>query len=100
MTQAASELQLPHEFTTLSIDLAASNQKHLTILTLFADAGGVSRLALDLAQTEPAHAVFRDSTSMFIHIADQLGMTGILYVNYESTRAKLPSLGLQANVAA
>ena len=100
MTQAAGELQLPHEFTTLPVDLAANDQKHLSIPTLFAAAGGVPRHALDLAQKEPAHAVLRDSTPMFFHIVDQLGMTGILHVNYQSTRAKLPSLGLQANVAA
>jgi putative hydrolase of the HAD superfamily len=51
-------------------------------------------LALDLAQTAPARAVFLDNTPMFVQIAERLGMESILHVDYESTRAKLNSLKL------
>ncbi len=55
----------------------------------------IFELALDLAQTAPAQAIFLDNTPMFVQIADRLGMQGILHVDYESTRAKLTALGLQ-----
>jgi putative hydrolase of the HAD superfamily len=59
----------------------------------------IFRLALDLAQTEPARGVFIDNTPMFVQIAERLGMRSILHVDHESTRAKLTSLGLQTNDA-
>jgi len=59
----------------------------------------IFRLALDLAQTAPAHGVFIDNTPMFVQIAEKLGMRSILHVDYESTRAKLTSLGLQTTEA-
>jgi len=54
----------------------------------------IFRLALDLAQTAPASAVFIDNTPMFVQIAERLGMRSILHVDYESTSAKLTLLGL------
>ena len=59
----------------------------------------IFRLALDLAQTTPESAVFIDNTPMFVQIAERLGMRSILHVDYESTRAKLTSLGLQTSDA-
>jgi putative hydrolase of the HAD superfamily len=56
----------------------------------------IFRLALDLAQTAPEHAVFIDNTPMFVQIAERLGMHSILHTDYESTRTKLHSLGLQS----
>jgi putative hydrolase of the HAD superfamily len=55
----------------------------------------IFRLALDLAQTPATQAVFIDNTPMFVQIAKDLGIHGILHVDYESTRAKLASFGLQ-----
>ncbi len=57
----------------------------------------IFRLALDLAQTVPAQAVFIDNTPMFVQIAERLGMNSVLHVHYEDTRAKLASLGLMTN---
>jgi putative hydrolase of the HAD superfamily len=54
----------------------------------------IFRLALDLAQTPPAQAIFLDNTPMFVQIAEDLGIHGILHVDYESTRGKLASFGL------
>jgi putative hydrolase of the HAD superfamily len=59
----------------------------------------IFRLALDLAQTAPAQAVFLDNTPMFVQIAERLGMRSILHFDYETTRAQLTSLGLQTNDA-
>ncbi len=59
----------------------------------------IFRLALDLAQTAPERVVFIDNTAMFVQIAERLGMRSIHHVDYESTRAKFTSLGLQTNDA-
>jgi len=59
----------------------------------------IFRLALDLAQTAPEHALFIDNTAMFVQIAERLGMRSILHVDCESTRAKLTSLGLHTTDA-
>jgi putative hydrolase of the HAD superfamily len=55
----------------------------------------IFRLALDLAQTPAAQAVFIDNTPMFVQIAEGLGIRSIHHVNYESTCARLASFGLQ-----
>jgi putative hydrolase of the HAD superfamily len=55
----------------------------------------IFRLALDLAQTPPERVIFLDNTAMFVEIAERLGMRGVHHVDYESTRAKFTSLGLQ-----
>jgi HAD superfamily hydrolase (TIGR01509 family) len=55
----------------------------------------IFRLALDVAQTVPAQAIFIDNTPMFVEIANSLGMYGILHADYESTCAKLASLGIE-----
>lgn len=55
---------------------------------------GIFRLALDLAQTDPAQALFIDNTPMFVQIAGRMGMHTILHMDYESTRAALRALGL------
>jgi putative hydrolase of the HAD superfamily len=57
----------------------------------------IFRLALDIAQTPPAQAVFIDNTPMFAQIAEGLGIRSILHVDYESTLAKLDSFGLQTH---
>jgi putative hydrolase of the HAD superfamily len=54
----------------------------------------IFRLALDLAQTPATQAIFLDNTPMFVQIAEDLGIHGVLHVDYESTRAKLASFGL------
>jgi HAD superfamily hydrolase (TIGR01509 family) len=57
----------------------------------------IFRLALDLAQAVAAQAVFIDNTSMFVEIAERLGMHGVVHVDYESTCTKLASFGMQTN---
>lgn len=59
----------------------------------------IFQLALDLAQTAPAQALFIDNTPMFVQIAEGLGMRSVLHVDYDSTRAELSSLGLQTSDA-
>lgn len=57
----------------------------------------IFRLALDIAQTPAAQAVFIDNTPMFVRIAEGLGIRSIHHVDYESTCAKLASFGLQTH---
>jgi putative hydrolase of the HAD superfamily len=56
----------------------------------------IFKLALDIAQVQPAQAVFIDNTPMFVQIAQGLGIHGILHTDCQSTRAKLSHLGLNA----
>jgi putative hydrolase of the HAD superfamily len=55
----------------------------------------IFRLALDIAQTPIREIVYIDNTPMFVQIAETLGIQSILHTDYDSTRAKLASLGLR-----
>jgi putative hydrolase of the HAD superfamily len=57
----------------------------------------IFRLALDIAQVPAREVVYIENTSMFVQIADGLGIRSILHTDYRSTRAKLAALGLKAN---
>jgi FMN phosphatase YigB (HAD superfamily) len=54
----------------------------------------------DLAQTVPIQAIFIDNTPMFVEIANRLGMHGFLHVDYQSTRARLASFGIETGEGA
>jgi len=54
----------------------------------------IFKLALDCAQTPVRQIAYIENTPMFVHIADSLGIRSILHKDYDSTRAKLASLGL------
>jgi putative hydrolase of the HAD superfamily len=55
----------------------------------------IFRLALDTAQVPARQIVYIENTPMFVRIAEDLGIRGILHTDYGSTRARLASLGLQ-----
>lgn len=57
----------------------------------------IFRLALDLAQTQPSEVVYIENTAMFVELAEGLGIPSILHTDYESTRVKLMSFGLQTS---
>ncbi len=57
----------------------------------------IFRLALDLAQTPVDQVAFIDNTAMFVKIAEDLGMRGIVHKDRKSTSAKLASFGLQTD---
>jgi putative hydrolase of the HAD superfamily len=59
----------------------------------------IFRLALDIAQTPIREILYIDNTPMFVQIAETLGIQSILHTDYESTRAKLTSFGLQNDAA-
>jgi putative hydrolase of the HAD superfamily len=54
----------------------------------------IFRLALDVAQTPARRVVYIENTSMFVGIAEGLGIRSILHTDYKSTCAQLASFGL------
>jgi len=60
----------------------------------------IFRLALDIAQTPARQVVYIENIPMFVQIAEGLGIQSIRHTDYESTCAKLASLGLQNNEGA
>jgi len=54
----------------------------------------IFRLAMDIAQAPAEQVVYIENTSLFVQVAEDLGMQGILHTDYSSTCAKLSSLGL------
>jgi putative hydrolase of the HAD superfamily len=54
----------------------------------------IFRMALDIAQSPVEQIVYLENTPMFIDIARDLGIRGILHTDYSSTKAKLASYGL------
>lgn len=55
----------------------------------------IFRLALDIAQVPVRQIVYIENTAMFVQLAEGLGIRSILHKDYETTRAKLASLGLK-----
>ncbi|MFD2934251.1 HAD family hydrolase [Spirosoma flavum] len=54
----------------------------------------IFRVALDIAQVPINQVLYLDDRSMFVDVAEGLGIQGICHVDYLSTRAKLESFGL------
>ena len=57
----------------------------------------IFRLALDVAQVSIEHVLYIDDRSMFVQVAEDLGIRSFRHVNYNSTVAKLASLGLKVD---
>jgi putative hydrolase of the HAD superfamily len=55
----------------------------------------IFRLALDISQARPDQVVYIENTSMFVQIAEGLGIRSILHTDYASTRKELADLGLR-----
>jgi len=60
----------------------------------------IFRLALNLTQAEPEQVLYIENTPMFVQIAEGLGIRSILHKDYQSTCAKLTSLGFPSGWAA
>ncbi|RII28363.1 MAG: hydrolase [Geobacter sp.] len=52
------------------------------------------RIALDIAQVVPEQVLYIDDRPMFVDVARDLGIQGIVHTTYEQTRDKLASVGL------
>lgn len=54
----------------------------------------IFRIALDVAQADPAQVAYLDDRHMFVEVAGRLGMRALWHRDYASTRAELAALGL------
>jgi putative hydrolase of the HAD superfamily len=54
----------------------------------------IFRLALDIAQAHALQTIYLENTPLFVQVAEDLGIRGILHTDYMSTCAQLASLGL------
>jgi putative hydrolase of the HAD superfamily len=54
----------------------------------------IFRIALDIAQAEPARTAYIEDRQMFVEVAASLGLKAIWHQGYEATRAALADLGL------
>lgn len=52
------------------------------------------RIALDIAQVAPEQVVYIEDRSMFVEVARNLGIRGIVHTGYETTKQELAKLGL------
>jgi putative hydrolase of the HAD superfamily len=52
----------------------------------------IYRMALDVAQADPAQVLYIDDRAMFVEVAQQLGIRGICHQGFESTRKALEAL--------
>ena len=55
----------------------------------------IFRLALDIAQASVRQIAYIENTTMFVQIAEGLGIRNVLHTDYKSTCTKLASFGLQ-----
>lgn len=54
----------------------------------------IFRMALDLAQTPPDEGIYLDDRALFVEVAGQLGLPGIIHKDYETTKRQLAERGL------
>jgi putative hydrolase of the HAD superfamily len=55
----------------------------------------IFRVALDVAQVPVNEIVYIDDRSLFVQVAERLGLRGIVHTTYEDTAEKLASWGLE-----
>ncbi len=55
----------------------------------------IFRIALDLAQCDPPQVAYVEDRSLFVEVADSLGIRGIRHKDYESTKRALADCGLK-----
>jgi putative hydrolase of the HAD superfamily len=54
----------------------------------------IFRVALDIAQVEPAQVVYIEDRPMFVEVAQGLGIRGIVHAGHDATRKALAGFGL------
>lgn len=59
----------------------------------------IFRLALDIAQLQPAQVLYIDDRQMFVEVASTLGMACIHHLNYAATKQQLADVGLVLNAS-
>ncbi len=59
----------------------------------------IYRLALDVAQVNPAEVIYIDDRKMFVEVAKNLGINGVHHTGYVSTTGLLAAYGLVGGVS-
>ena len=54
----------------------------------------IYRMALDVSQAQSDQVVYIDDRGLFVEVAREVGITGIIHTGYETTRKSLEELGL------
>lgn len=54
----------------------------------------IYRMALDIAQTGPEHVLYVDDRSLFVEVAEELGIRGIIHKDYKTTQKAMEAFGL------
>ena len=54
----------------------------------------IYRMALDIAQTSPEHVLYVDDRSLFVEVAEGLGIRGIIHKDYKTTQKAMEAFGL------
>lgn len=54
----------------------------------------IYRMALDIAQTGPEHVLYVDDRSLFVEVAEGLGIRGIIHKDYKTTLKAMEAFGL------
>jgi putative hydrolase of the HAD superfamily len=57
----------------------------------------IFRMALDVSQAQSDQVVYIDDRGLFVEVAREVGVTGIIHTGYETTRKSLEELGLTAS---
>jgi putative hydrolase of the HAD superfamily len=52
------------------------------------------RIALDISQAQSEQVVYIDDRGLFVEVAREVGITGIIHAGYEATRTSLEGFGL------
>lgn len=58
----------------------------------------IYKMALDMAQVCPSKSIYLDDISVFVKVAESLGIKGICHVNYEMTVRELQSIGFETTI--
>jgi putative hydrolase of the HAD superfamily len=53
----------------------------------------IFKVALEIAHVDPARVIYLEDRSMFVQVADTLGIKGIIHRDYETTKKRLVSFG-------
>jgi putative hydrolase of the HAD superfamily len=56
------------------------------------------RISLDIAQVNPQQVVYIDDRPMFVEVAQDMGISGIIHKGYETTRKALEALNLSLKI--
>ncbi|MFN8386584.1 MAG: HAD hydrolase-like protein [Anaerolineales bacterium] len=54
----------------------------------------IYRMALDIAQASPEHVLYVDDRSLFVEVAEGLGIRGIIHKDYKTTQKAMEAFGL------